>query len=92
MARSRKTFEVDMFKAGVNECLAHKEYTNAEKQVMCMLLEGVLHKTGNYKGYNNLYWLNGGNALWIMEGQPEGEAKNRYISNNGLDEYSRLYY
>ncbi len=92
MARAKKTFKVETLKDRVNGCLRDIQYTNAEKSVMCMMLENVLHETNNYKGYNNLYWLNTGHSQWLKDGEPEGESKNLYISNNGKEEYSRIYY
>ena len=89
---ARKTFKVEDLKARVNGCIRDTQYTNAEKSVMCMLLENVLHETGNYKGYQYLYWDVTGYDLWKRAGEPEGDDKNQYITNNGLEEYSRYYY
>ena len=47
----RKTIEVGTLLHRVNYFLASKNSTAEEREVMCTFIEGVLHDTGNYRGY-----------------------------------------
>ena len=51
--RSRKTVEVEEVKKWANGILAREdEYADAKfKAGVCTLLEGVLHQSGNYRGF-----------------------------------------
>jgi hypothetical protein len=73
----RKTIEVSTLKAKINHMLTLDTLTQEYKSALCMLLENVLHDTGNYNGFNYLNWLNG---------EPKDNSK--YL---GL-EYNRVYY
>jgi len=53
---------------------------------LCLLLETILHRTGNYKGYNNVYWLDKGYELWVAAGKPEN--KDAFYG----PEFQRRYY
>ncbi len=66
-----KTFNVQKFKEYVNEQLARtdKEATEAFKQGLCAALEHVLHKTNNYNGLGNLYWIEKGCDEWRTIGK-----------------------
>ena len=50
---SKKTFEVSEFREDINTRLDNPKIDQDSKEIMCILLEDVLHKTGNYKGYVN---------------------------------------
>jgi len=96
--KSKKTFDVQLFKNEVNERLAraYKATTNEIYNSndycasLCSILEDVLHNSGNYKGYQSLHWLNGGCNRWEIDGKPDFPMKNHYI--NGGKEYCRYYY
>jgi len=49
----RKTITVDTLRGKVNRMLAVPTANLAadQKQILCSLLEEVLHETGNYKGF-----------------------------------------
>mgnify|MGYP001108517802 CR=1 FL=1 len=48
---ARKTVEVGTLLHRVNYFLKNAETTADEREVMCTFIEGVLHDTGNYRGY-----------------------------------------
>lgn len=48
---ARKTIEVGTLLHRVNYFLASENSTADEREVMCTFIEGVLHDTGNYRGY-----------------------------------------
>lgn len=52
--KPRKTVEVGTLLRRVNYFLANDRSTSEERKVMCTFIEGVLHDTGNYRGYRNL--------------------------------------
>lgn len=88
--RAKKTTNVEMFKTWANEQLKRQdEFATQEfKAGICIGVERVLHDSGNYKGYNNTYWLETGFALWNKAGQPDFPEKNKYIGA----EYDRVYF
>jgi NDP-sugar pyrophosphorylase family protein len=51
-----KTFKVADLLEQVNYALSNKEIPEDMKYGMCSLLEGILHATGNYKGF---YYVDG---------------------------------
>lgn len=91
-ANARKTFEVEAFKDWVNERLAddHPSLTQDFKRGLATALERVLHDTGNYAGFQNLYWQEQGYREWKDAGEPGFPEKEQYIT--GGEEYSRIYY
>ena len=55
----RKTVKVSDLKESINMKLALVELDQPRKEALACLLEDILHKTGNYKGYNtNFPWNN----------------------------------
>lgn len=48
---ARKTVEVGTLLRRVNFFRALGRSTADEREVMCTFIEGVLHDTGNYRGY-----------------------------------------
>lgn len=88
--KSRKTVEVDWLKKMINADLENEKLTEDTKKHLCTLLENILVKTGNYRGFNYLKWINGGFTKWEMDGRPTPTDKNyqKYLG----DEYSRIYY
>ena len=49
--KSRKTISVQDIRETVNNYLVINELNQDEKKGYCFLLEVILHKTHNYKGY-----------------------------------------
>lgn len=98
----RQTFRVEDFKAYINKQLTRTDegMTTKKREGLCMTLEHVLHETGNYKGYNDLYWWETGSKLWEEAGKPETfPLKDKYIhgevgNGNKYDgcRYARRYY
>lgn len=95
---TRQTFSVDKFRKFVNDQLAkperHSDITGAtyltqdEKRGLCSALEHVLHKTGNYAGFNYVYWLEHGFHEWEAAGEPGFPEKQKFLG----PEYDRYYY
>jgi hypothetical protein len=50
----RKTIEVKTVREIANKLLASDGLTNEQKKGLRLLVEDVLHKTGNYKGFNTI--------------------------------------
>lgn len=88
---SRKTFEVKTVQDEINTKLASDIPQEAKKE-LCVVLENILFKTGNYHGHNYIYWLDKGFNLWIEAGEPGFPEKELYITNNKKEEFSRYYY
>jgi hypothetical protein len=51
---ARKTIEVGTLLHRLNYFLANENTTAEEREVMCQFVEGILHDTGNYRGYRYL--------------------------------------
>jgi hypothetical protein len=88
MAKRRKTVDVSEVLARVNAFLAREDpYVTADmRKGAYILLEGILHETGNYAGFNNLGWMNGGHDRWVSQGKPDNREP--YIG----DDTRRHYY
>jgi hypothetical protein len=50
----RKTFDVKEFKDKTNMRLALATLTQEQKATLCVILEDILHDTGNYQGFCSL--------------------------------------
>ena len=50
----RKTIKVTEVKEMINGMLASEYSSNEEKSVLCLALEDILHRTGNYQGFGYL--------------------------------------
>ena len=101
MARKKKTFDVLTFKEYVNTQLTRTdEYaTEAFKSGLCIALEEVLHRTGNYKGFNDLYWLEIGWNEWRTIGNETEDWEKKKVFIYGTPDskyrgskYARRYY
>ena len=97
----RKSFDVETFKDYVNKQLSRTDEHATEdfKSGLCVALEQVLHRTGNYKGFNDLYWLEIGWNEWRTIGNQteDWEEKKKYIYGTADSKYhgcksSRRYY
>ena len=51
---ARKTIDVGTLLARANQILASQNTTQQEREMMCGFIEGVLHETGNYRGFRYL--------------------------------------
>lgn len=87
MTTSRKTYEVQKLKERINHMLAQNISDDA-KVALCIILEGVLHETNNYQGFQYIHWRNGGYEQWMIDGEPGFPEKSKYIG----PEYKREYY
>jgi hypothetical protein len=89
-----KTIKVNEITDIINEKLANPVIEQLTKATLCTFLEDILHKTSNYHGYNYLYWLNHpcGYTQWVKDGEPGFPEKEKYITNNKKEEFSRVYY
>jgi len=79
MGRARKTFEVAMLKDRANKLIALESTTNDQAEILGRLLEPILHATGNYRGFNNIYWLAQGCDEWKAAGEPTFPEKEQFI-------------
>lgn len=52
----RMTFDVKKLKTMTNEYLNNPLFSQEQKLAMSMILEQVLHDTGNYKGFTHNNW------------------------------------
>ena len=98
--KSRKTFDVQKFKRFVNEQLARTDIDANEtfKEGFCSAIEKVLHQTGNYQGFQCLYWDEIRCEEWHKSGETEnwkekevfihGSPTSKYRGNR----YARRYY
>ena len=101
MARKKKTFDVLAFKDYVNNQLTRTDEHATEdfKSGLCVVLQEVLHRTGNYNGFNDLYWNEIGWKEWRTIGKEteDWEQKKLFIygtpdSKYRGSKYSRRYY
>jgi hypothetical protein len=59
MARKRKTIAVEDLKEAINASLELSTCSPPERRAMASVLEQVLHRTGNYRGFRYLESANG---------------------------------
>jgi hypothetical protein len=69
---TRKTIEVGTLLHRINYFLALENSTADEREVMCTFIEGVLHDTGNYRGYR-----------YLDTAEIEGNGSRRYYFVSG---------
>ena len=72
----KKTFNVDEYRKMVNEFLALSECSLDMRQGMITMLEEILHRTGNYKGFQYL----------MQDKVPPGEKPGINCNSTGLIE------
>ena len=98
---AKKTIKVEHIKAWANKELERTdEYartTPGFKAGICLMLERILHDTGNYQGFMYLYWMEGGCEDWYAAGEPNFPKKDEFLY--GLHDskyrgcvYARVYY
>ena len=96
MARKRKTVEIESVKKQLNALLAASYIREDTKRGVCLAIEEILHNSGHYHGFGNLFWLTVGCKLWQDDGKPYdnpgpegiGPIPARYFG----PEYERVYY
>lgn len=98
----RSTLPVADLKAEINRILALplERISTEERKALAILLENVLHATGNYQGYNDLHWIERGCREWEETGLEETigphnfDLKRPYITGtaDGSETYRRVYY
>jgi len=88
----RKTIEVKVVKDKINDLLGNPELklNQDEKKALCTFLEGVLMDTGNYRGFQHVYWCEKGYQEWVDAGTVEGPEKNKFIVGD-RGEWARIY-
>ena len=62
--KCRKTIDVNTLREHVNAFLAAEHTTPEGRLAVASLLETVLSETGNYEGFNYLYWMKQGADEW----------------------------
>jgi len=90
MAKHRKTVDVSEVLAKANAFLAREDaYVTADMRMgVAIMIESILHATGNYEGYNFLGWTReGGCNRWRALNDPNAD-KAPFIG----DETRRVYY
>ena len=90
----KKTFNVDAFKEYVNKQLARVDEfaTEAFKAGLSLSLQEVLMRSGNYQGFNYIYWNERGGKEWHDAGEPDFPEKDKYLYGEGGHEYNRTYH
>lgn len=77
--QARKTIEVGTLLHRVNTFLASENSTADEREVLCTFIEGVLHDTGNYRGYRYLDTAeiagNGSRRFYFVSGKIDEDYK-----------------
>ena len=72
----KKTFNIDEYRKMVNDLLAVSTCSADMRQGMINMLEEILHRTGNYKGFQ-----------YLMQNQvPAGEKPGIFVNSSGLIE------
>lgn len=101
----RKTIKFEDFKKWINEQLARTDefalQTPEFKSALCSAYEKFAIDTGNYNGFQYLYWHEGGCEAWIKSGISDcsinWKEKEEYIvgpahSKYRGSQYARMYY
>ena len=99
--KGKKTINVVALKEYANIQLARTDEhaTESFKSGICVMIERVLHDSGNYKGFNDLYWMETGWNEWRTVGNETEvwEEKKKYIygtpdSKYHGNKFCRFYY
>lgn len=77
---ARKTFEVETLKNQINHMLATSENGPNFRSGLALLLENVLHETGNYKGFR-----------YLLEGQCPGLPGVNYLDGVPHPDYKKRF-
>ena len=81
-----KSVKVDWVKKQVHTMLRESTCSPEIRLGFCSVLEQILHKTGNYNGFQYLDWLDGGCERWNADGRPKDNTP--YLG----DQSRRFYY
>ena len=96
--RTKSVKVADLLEWGNAQLAREDEFADQKfKAGVCVLLEKALHESGNYQGYNQIYWLKQGYQEWRAAGEPDFPEKEKYTFGEGgktgtFGEYSRIYY
>ena len=92
--KSKKTFNIQSFKAYVNQQLMRKDHqaTDQFKEGLCVILEHVLMVANVYHGFNDNYWRAEGYDAWKAAGEPDFPEKNAFLYGPSGQRYNRHYY
>jgi len=77
----KKTIKIDELKKILNEGILSAR-GETEKFALRNITEKILIKTGNYHGFNWVYWLEKGFHEWKEAGKPDFPEKTIYIYGN----------
>lgn len=82
----RKTIDIETVKEIANRMLAAEDTStlinNDWRLGVAWLLEELLHKTRNYRGYQHNEWSSGGFSRWCNDGKPDFPEKWQYLGND----------
>lgn len=97
MKKVRKIVDISKLKDWTNVQLSRTDdYATQEfKAGIFTAVSNTLHATGQYNGFQHLYWMNGGCEEWYKAGEPDFPEKNRFIYGEGgkeQNEYNRFIY
>jgi hypothetical protein len=85
MAKGKKTVAMKRVLELANELLEGAPLGSVD---LCLFISTLLHETGNYAGYNYVYWNNQGYEEWVAAGKPEGKEKRKFYG----PEWKRIYF
>ena len=97
MAKARKTFNVEAVKAKVNALMLNSKDDAADvRQGASMVLESILHDSGNYRGFGYLTVKDmensqGGTTVGVNNG-PDGWVEPCYTKRFLNTDETRRYY
>ena len=85
-----KNIKVEEFHEEVNRLLAldNDAITQEFKKGICGIWEHFSMKTGNYGGFQHIYWMKQGFTEWKDAGEPGFPEKQKYFGK----EYDRRYF
>jgi len=89
--KTRKTVQVSKVVEDVNRQLRRTDLSDEVRLALAHMLEGILHATGNYKGFNYLAWIDErGCERWQEDSERAGKDldKTPYLGN----QTRRFYY
>ena len=87
---SRKTIEVEFVKNRVNEMLANSTCSPKERRAMAIVLDIILHETGNYRGFRYLQLDSQYREDWVATvnaGTLNDELRGRYFGDESRIAY-----
>ena len=86
----RKTFEVETLKNRINHMLASSAADEVQfRTAYTVLLESILHETGNYRGFGYLLECDGLPGINYLDGMPHPDYEKRFANT---DKTRVMYY